>query len=780
MYAPLLSRDVWDEEEDDIHYPSYTVGDDGDDDEEVLYWSLDHNKKMECSKLLEGGEKMYDDPDQTEERVKYPRSVFFIIGTEFCERFSYYGMKAILTLYLHNELKFSEDSSTVIYHVWSMLCYFTPILGAIIADTLLGRFRTIFYISVLYVFGNAVLSLSAVPPVFPDLGPKIAVSLTGLFLIALGTGGIKPCVSAFGGDQFVLPKQERQLTQFFSIFYFSINAGSLLSTYITPILRDNVHCYGDDCYCLAFGIPAILMVVALLLFLAGHSKYIMKPPEGNILVRVWSCIMHALRQKCKTKENKEHWLDHASDKFDKSLISDVKVVLKILLLYIPLPFFWALFDQQGSRWTFQATRMDGQIGSWTVKPDQMQVVNPFLILLLIPIFDTLVYPVLARCNLLKRQLPRMFTGGVLAGIAFLVSGIVELKLEETYPIALENGETRLALINTLPCNIRLNMSWEEKEVNLTHLEQVVYKSINIHGQNATLNVTLDLEDETCGDVIHVMPDYEIFVTEKQAQTVLITIDTTIVQMVPVDPPDEYLKPSSGLPRLRMLYNLGVIPFNSTVLLKGKFDTPFEFKIKEKPQGYISGTGFEDVDPDNYEVYLPTSDGGHEKSPYKIDVKLGGVYNFLVQKSLDEAHTNQTTVKNFQITPPNSVHMLWLIPQYFIITVSEIMFSITGLEFSFTQAPISMKSVLQAAWLLTVSFGNLIVVIIAEAKFFKSQAMEFFLFAILMFIDMILFAMIAYRYKYIDELAVENNDKTEESEKGKCFDKREMRSRPGLL
>nr|XP_053644505.1 peptide transporter family 1-like isoform X2 [Cherax quadricarinatus] len=83
--------------------------------------------------------------------------------------------------------------------------------------------------------------------------------------------------------------------------------------------------------------------------------------------------------------------------------------------------------------------------------------------------------------------------------------------------------------------------------------------------------------------------------------------------------------------------------------------------------------------------------------------------------------------------------MWLIPQYFIITVSEIMFSITGLEFSFTQSPSSMKSVLQAAWLLTVSFGNLIVVIIAEAKFFKSQAMEFFLFAVLMFVDMIIFA-----------------------------------------
>ncbi len=89
-------------------------------------------------------------------------------------------------------------------------------------------------------------------------------SLVGLFIIAVGTGGIKPCVSAFGGDQFVRPQQERQLEQFFSVFYFSINAGSLISTYVTPYLREKVHCFGDEsCFPLAFGVPAILMIVAL-------------------------------------------------------------------------------------------------------------------------------------------------------------------------------------------------------------------------------------------------------------------------------------------------------------------------------------------------------------------------------------------------------------------------------------------------------------------------------------------------------------------------------------
>lgn len=88
-------------------------------------------------------------------------------------------------------------------------------------------------------------------------------SLLGLFMIALGTGGIKPCVSSFGGDQFKLPQQEKQLASFFSVFYFSINAGSLISTYLTPEIRVQ-SCFGvDTCYPIAFGIPAMLMVVSL-------------------------------------------------------------------------------------------------------------------------------------------------------------------------------------------------------------------------------------------------------------------------------------------------------------------------------------------------------------------------------------------------------------------------------------------------------------------------------------------------------------------------------------
>lgn len=86
----------------------------------------------------------------------------------------------------------------------------------------------------------------------------------GLVLVGLGNGGIKPCVSAFGGDQFTLPAQAAQMASFFSIYYFAINAGALTAIFVTPILRQDVHCFDEsDCYSLAFGIPGILMIISI-------------------------------------------------------------------------------------------------------------------------------------------------------------------------------------------------------------------------------------------------------------------------------------------------------------------------------------------------------------------------------------------------------------------------------------------------------------------------------------------------------------------------------------
>lgn len=121
--------------------------------------------------------------------------------------------------------------------------------------------------------------------------PAQTMTVFGLLLIGIGSGGIKPCVAAFGGDQFKLPEQAKQIATFFSFFYFAINAGSLISTYLMPIVREDVHCFGDlDCFSLAFGIPGALMIVSIVVFVLGRSMYIVKKPAGNIIVRVSKCI----------------------------------------------------------------------------------------------------------------------------------------------------------------------------------------------------------------------------------------------------------------------------------------------------------------------------------------------------------------------------------------------------------------------------------------------------------------------------------------------------------
>lgn len=187
------------------------------------------------------------------------------------------------------------------------------------------------------------------------------------------------------------------------------------------------------------------------------------------------------------------------------------------------------------------------------------------------------------------------------------------------------------------------------------------------------------------------------------------------------------KPSRGSPLGRTLAN--VQPGRTISWKLAKKDV-----VDHKEPAYLHNiTEFSTGD---YKIFVDN------KEVTQVTLKTGGVYTILI----DEFATEQYTSKFIEITEPNSMNILWLIPQYVVMTLGEVMFSVTGLEFSYSQAPLAMKSVLQACWLLTVAIGNVIVVIIAELALFDSQASEFFLFAGLMFADMLLFMFMAYRYK----------------------------------
>lgn len=368
----------------------------------------------------------------------YP-CLLFIVGNEFCERFSYYGLRTILLVYLSEELQLNEDVSTSLYHAFVVACYFFPMLGGHIADTYWGKFKTIVVLSGVYCSGSTLMSVTAVPTVLDAVGLWGVCS--ALLLVAIGTGGIKPCVSAFGGDQYQ-PHQAAQQATFFSIFYFSINVGSMMSTIVTPIVKERFS------YAAAFALPAALLVAATLIFISGSSRYVKVPPTGqSVLARVWNVVVQARKNAHKLSPNANalapskltpaHWTDGArgAPGITGEDVDDVRQLLAVLWLMLPLPPFWTLYDQTGSRWTLQAGRMDLTIFNGTVAdrsieitvlPEQIQVVNAALILLFIPLFEGCVYPVLGWCGVCTRAISRMGTGMVLCGASFIMAALLEI------------------------------------------------------------------------------------------------------------------------------------------------------------------------------------------------------------------------------------------------------------------------------------------------------------------------------------------------------------------
>ncbi|NXY43523.1 S15A1 protein, partial [Ceuthmochares aereus] len=654
----------------------------------------------------------------------YPLSIFFIVINEFCERFSYYGMRAVLVLYFKYFLQWDDNLSTAIYHTFVALCYLTPILGALIADSWLGKFKTIVSLSVVYTIGQAIMSVSSINDLTdhnrdgsPDnVSLHIALSMIGLILIALGTGGIKPCVSAFGGDQFE-DDQEKQRTRFFSIFYLSINAGSLLSTIITPILRGQecgIHSK-QRCYPLAFGVPAALMAIALVVFVIGSSMYKKVQPQGNVMIQVSKCIGFAIKNRFRHRSvefpKREHWLDWASEKYDKRLIAQTKMVLKVLFLYIPLPMFWALFDQQGSRWTLQATTMDGNFVGYFLLPF-------FFFLISICFFRSVL------CYTWHWPLRKITVGMFLASLAFVAAALVQVQIDKTMPNFPAAGQSQIKIINLSPDAATVDFEPQLKTVNVAAKEwtdYITFETSQLHSFNVIYG------DKNRNKTINLPGGNRHTLEIKNISNIFAELISDNVTS----------KPEEGNNLIRFINNL---PDTINVTMG---DTHFGELTSLSVSNYETFPGGRTYNVEVIRNLVPCSFTSKA-------LGFGSAYTIVI----NECSEQTSDVTYSEDIPPNTVHMAWQIPQYFILTCGEVVFSVTGLEFSYSQAPSNMKAVLQAGWLLTVAVGNIIVLIVAGASRLSEQWAEYVLFAALLLVVCIIFTVMAYFYTYIDPNEIE--------------------------
>jgi len=215
-----------------------------------------------------------------ETRLKLPPAVKYILGNEACERFSFYGMSTILVPYMQDFLGWQRNRAESVFHDFVAAAYAMTVVGAWLSDRFFGRYRTILWLSYGYVAGHATLAAMDAAP-----STRTALLFCGMTLIVVGQAGIKPNLSAFVGDQF-RQDQAGLLDRVYSLFYVAINIGSAASQIATPWLLAGC-AFGALKLCertavaWAFGVPGILMAMALVIYVAGSRKYVKVPPAGR-------------------------------------------------------------------------------------------------------------------------------------------------------------------------------------------------------------------------------------------------------------------------------------------------------------------------------------------------------------------------------------------------------------------------------------------------------------------------------------------------------------------
>ncbi|MFY2764719.1 oligopeptide:H+ symporter [Arenimonas sp. MALMAid1274] len=413
-------------------------------------------------------------------KAPLPRQIPYIIGNEACERFSFYGMRNILVEFLAGSVLLAalplidrQGHAKDIFHTFVIGVYFFPLLGGWLSDRYFGKYNTVLWFSLIYCAGHACLAL------FEDNRNGF---FTGLFLIALGSGGIKPLVVSFVGDQFDQTNKHRARVVF-DAFYWIINFGSFFASLLMPLVLKN---WGPAW---AFGIPGVLMFIATVIFWAGRRQYVNVPPSGPDPNSFLSVVRTALRTGSPGPGTviaglgiaaavlmmvlwvsgagiwPEGWgfvitaclalgtligtvgwgaslqLERARGLHPDESIDGVRAVLRILIVFALVTPFWSLFDQKASTWVLQGGEMvmptfsalpDGIaafLRGWFASPSQMQALNPLFVMMLIPFNNIVLYPALRRFGFNPTPLKRMAWGIAFSAVAWVIAGWIQLELD---------------------------------------------------------------------------------------------------------------------------------------------------------------------------------------------------------------------------------------------------------------------------------------------------------------------------------------------------------------
>ncbi|KAL6180397.1 hypothetical protein ACLB2K_047060 [Fragaria x ananassa] len=385
------------------------------------------------------------------------RSASFIIGVEVAERFAYYGISSNLITFLTGPLGQSTATAAENVNIWSGTASLLPLLGAVVADSFLGRYRTIIAASLLYILGLGLLTLSAV---IPSSQLQVLLFFFSLYLVAFGQGGHKPCVQAFGADQFdgQDPEECKAKSSFFNWWYFGVCAGGLFTVSVLAYIQDNLS------WGLGFGIPCVVMVLALIIFVGGTRtyRYSIKGEEESPFVRIGKVFVAALRNwrtspsAIASEEESRGTLPHQSSEqyrfLNKALLApddlmkngkmctiaeveEAKAVLRLFPVWATCLVYGTVFAQSTTFFTKQGATMDRTIvPGFDIPAASLQSFIGLTIIIFIPIYDRIFIPT-ARAFTREpsgiTMLQRIGTGIFFSIISMVVAALVEIKRLQT-------------------------------------------------------------------------------------------------------------------------------------------------------------------------------------------------------------------------------------------------------------------------------------------------------------------------------------------------------------
>ncbi len=537
-----------------------------------------------------------DATDTTTTSTGHPIGFWFFFWGEFAERCSYYGMRAILALYMTERLGVDKADAGTFMSLFIAACYFFPLIGGYIADNFFGKYWTIVGFSLPYVIAQFLVGIEDKYVVF-----------FALTLLAMGSGVIKPNISTLMGMTYTQqrPGQDQLRTSAFSWFYMAINIGAALSQFAMPWLRTE---YG---YQTAFIFPAALMLMALVIFALGKRFY----AKEEIVRKVVRAEGEAVPPAGKTFTGLPISYVAMSPEAlaaEKRLKRDV--LIRIGGVFLTVMFFWAIFDQSASTWIFFAdTYMDTTIFGFNASADSIQAFNPVFIVLLVPV-SVWLFKTLERKGYPIKPTQKMTLGFALTGLSMVVMSIAGFLA----------GAKQDAVKLTTPEGV-LIVPMSKSDLNEVRA-------------NGSEPVVLNF-----GDVRIVATDFAY------------------------DPEKKKLTFASGKV---------VMTNGKDAVVKNGHLTPAELP--------------------NTETMIA---GGVLEPLIKSGDSLGKV---------DTEATKATLETMDWVKPSERVTVWWQVLAFLVITVAEILISITGLQLAFEAAPESMKSFVTACWLAVVFLANLLI------------------------------------------------------------------------